>query len=812
MFMEDEEPRTVINLGGNDWLMEHFGPGFGEKDNIPEFYEELVQNVYCWNQATVPGDVYTDLYHAGEIEDPYFGRNEHKIKWVQDYEWWYSHGFKVPSNLKYKKLFINFEGIDYSCKVWLNGKYLGSHEGMMESFRFDVTDIAHITDDDAIFPDNLLLIKLDRPSRNMQMIAGLKNNFSGDYQTGLVPFGIWRDVKLIAVSNSLIENYRLETKLTTNLNDELIANVTVEGDYSTFIKEMNPTSCVVILKNKNQRYSKEIFLTEDNLDGKFACEITIENPKLWWPYELGNPNLYDLQIDLKLNNTICDSISDVVGLREIKMERNPGFSEEESEFDWTFVINNKKMFLRSACWGGQPSFLYGRNSREKYEHLLKLAKEANINNLRIFGWHPPETSDFYKICDELGITVWTNFPFATQVFSNEKKYLEKAYASSKAIVLERRNHPSTIMWMGGEEVFFNKAQSKSHNRELMEKIGDITRSLTNVPYRDASPLSAPSGINMGYKSKESIHANDHYYLSGHLFMEDYYPKLDYCIIPELTAASSPSIETLKKFIPKDELWPMGISWGYHGSNPDILQTLNYEVFGNLCNDNLEMFVEATQIAQGTIYQFALEHYRRCKPHISGVSFCHFITHWPLIKWEVVDYYGNPKISYQFVKRSYSPLLPSAKYLKRRYLPNSEFEAEIWILNDYYKNYKNMKIICQIIKIDNDENLDAFRFYESGLGKVVKEEIVNFDVDENVSKNISSIKWKVDGEIGDKFIVYLKLLDELGAEVADNSYTLLIDDINEAKKIGEKRYNEAVELTKRNGRGYHKYYLDNWDIS
>ena len=75
---------------------------------------------------------------------------------------------------------------------------------------------------------------------------------------------------------------------------------------------------------------------------------------------------------------------------------------------------------------------------------------------------------------------------------------------------------------------------------------------------------------------------------------------------------------------------MGLSWGYHAADIDVLKNLNYEVFGDTRMGSLEEFVEATQISQGTVAQFALEHFRRQKPHVSGVALCHFITNWPII--------------------------------------------------------------------------------------------------------------------------------------------------------------------------------------
>lgn len=239
------------------------------------------------------------------------------------------------------------------------------------------------------------------------------------------------------------------------------------------------------------------------------------------------------------NGTELDRVEDRIGIRTVHMEQNPDFTPEESVYPWTFVINSKRQFLRSACWGGQASFLYGRNSTKKYEHLLTLVKDCNINNLRIFGWHPPEIPTFYRLCDELGITVWTNFTFSTQAFSDDPVFVESASRECVEIVKLRRNHPSNIYWMGGEEVFFTDAHVESGNKGLMEAIGVAIEGYTSVPYGLASPLSNEFGQSMGFKPKESQHANEHYYGGGRSFMEEYYPSLDCSIIPELTAASAP---------------------------------------------------------------------------------------------------------------------------------------------------------------------------------------------------------------------------------------------------------------------------------
>ena len=786
------EGRVVQDFSGLHWKMEKMRVGQGVAEGIHLLKNELSGNDFSWNKARIPGDVYTDLYLAGEVDDPHFGRNMARMKWVQEYEWWYNYAFNVDTALIGKTITLFFEGVDYSCDVWLNTTYLGRHEGMYSSFEFDVTHLLDYTQPHV--PTNLLTIKLDPPPKNQKNVAGAKHNFAGDYLTGLIPFGIWQPVKLIGTDKVKINHYRADYTLQgENVHTTFSADLTAYASHleglSLSVSYKDPTTKAA---SESMCFTQAIQPFETSTSTHF--EFTLTSPKLWWPYELGEPFLYDLEITLHQNGIVLDRLTEKAGIREITMARNPGFTAEEVEFPWTFVINGKPMFLRSACWT-QPSFFYGRNSQERYDFFLSKVKEANINNLRIFGWHPLETKDFYDLCDAYGITVWTNFAFATQEFRSDEPYIDLVSHEVEMSIKARRNHPSLVMFMGGEEVFFSEAHVTSHNRKLMEHLGDITRNTTSIPYGDASPLSSKEGIKMGYAPKESSHANSHYYAAGAIFMEDYYPTLDYCIIPELTAASSPSIESLKKFIPEKELWPMGISFGYHMGDLHVLQNLNYEVFGDTCMDSLENFSESTQIAQGVILQFALEHFRRQKPHVSGVSLCHFNTNWPIIKWDIIDYYGKKKRSYDYVQRSYNPILASLAFKKRRWLPGETFTGELFVVNDYYTSYDDLTYTYEI--------LDANK-------KVLQTETFNVSASPNSATSYASIAYTLGSDLSDRFYITLKL-SQGDTCLSENSYFFLVAD-QEAAKAHAKALFEAMHVERQKyGKGYYRYnpeMLDN----
>lgn len=772
--------------------MQGIRPGQGVKEGFHELASEYQGTFFNWNQGCVPGDVYTDLQRAGEIDDPYFGRNFGRAKWVQEKEWWYVTKFDTPKELEGKRISVCFEGVDYSCEVWCNGIYLGRHEGMFSNFEFDISRIARF--EEWYEGCNILMVKMDPAPRNHRNVMGRKFCMGGDYMPDVITMGIWQPIKIRATGEQRVEKVRIESKL--NGDD---ATVSIDVDISS----KNPKHTKLVLKASLQGENFESETITHEVSAQVAhgtstlpLEISVKDAKLWWPWDMGDQNLYELKLEVEVDGVGQDSYSEVFGIREITMSRNPGFTEDEVENDWTFEINGKRHFLRSTCWSGPPSMLYGRNRNEKYDERLEMVKEANINNLRIFGWHPPEVPYFYELCNRLGITVWTNFCFATQAYKATPEAFPPAVDECVQIVEQRRNHPCAIMFMGGEEVFFSNAHVESDNKYIMQTIGKAVREVTNIPYADASPLSGPFGQEMGYKPKESTHANEHYYGAGHSLMEEYYTELDYCVVPELTAASAPSVESLKKFIPEDELWPMGPSWGYHWADIDILKVLNVEVFGELRCDSLEDFVEATQTAHGIIAQFALEHFRRRKPRVSAVSLCHFMTHMPDIKWGIIDYYGEKKLAFDYVKRAYQPLLVSLEYTKRRWNAGKEFDAGLWIVNDFQRAIAGLKLSWTVT---------------NSKGELCQEQSMDVEVEADSSKEFHRVNWLVEGADKETFVVAMKLTDSQGKVLSENFHTLLVGDQAEAKQYCFDMHKKVTASANSYGKSYYRYFPDMWDF-
>jgi beta-mannosidase len=764
---EPEYGRATLDLSGQKWRMEGIRPGQGEREGFQEYFGETCPSSHNWNGAEVPGDVYTDLWRAGEIDDPHYGRNGLRAKWVMEKEWWYRCKFGVPEDWQGKTVRVMFEGVDYACDVWLNGTHLGRHEGMFSSFDFDVGSLLLCEPNHRA---NGLVVRLDPPPRQYRNVAGRKFAWQGDYWRTLTPIGIWKPVRLEATGPLHLSDVHPVSRIHEDGSATVDVQVEIAGHAPNSERTARVRAMIRGVGFIDGDHEAEVAVPVDGETATAKVSVSIPQARLWWPWELGKPNRYVVEtslIDEKGN--VSDREETTFGIREIRMERNPGYSEEEVLHPWTVVINGKRMFLRSANWGGPPDIFYGRNSSEKYRTLVELAREANLNNLRIFGWHPTEVDEFYDLCDEFGITVWQDLlPLASVRLPEDKEFRDATYAEGIAVIKQLRRHPSLVLLEGGEEMFYG-TQGLEHNADFLVGLGEAIRPYTDLYYVATSPLNWPAMLHqrgLGGK-KDSGHTHFLFYAMGARLMEDYIAEWDYAAIPEFAISSAPNAESIRKFIPPDEVWPPGPSWGYHWADLDVFVALNRQMFGDSRTGSLEEFVAATQMAQGEIFQWGIEHMRRRKPKSSAISICHFITFAPDMKWGIVDYFQVPKRSYEYVQRACQPLLVSLKCDKRRWMSGEVFKTQLWIVNDLHDKFEDCTLSVEV---------------SDGQGKRLAAE--TYAVDEVLPDSSSmreTFQWKVQGKLGDTFRTVATLRAPDGRVLSKNHQVLLIGDQEQARK-------------------------------
>ena len=373
--------------------------------------------------ARVPGSVLAALTEAGAIPDPYFGTNAVVARpLVTEHDWTYWRTFtleKAPEG----RAVLSFDGVCDRMTVELNGRTVGSHQGMFGGPDVDVSQ--------ALRPgENKLVVRLKRalPWRETVVV----NCTYGWHYSQLVPLGIWRGVRL---------RFPLEAELTSPF-------VTVrdarkgEVSYRAEVKgEIAARKLSVTVGTDGKTHAVTVPVTGSVVRLDFA----IPDPRLWWPNGHGEQPLYTLESRLiSADGRVLDVKRSRFGLRDLVF-RNP--SGNGAWYARQAVVNGKPIFLKGANWCTADALL--RVDRARYAAILARAKEQGTNWFRAWGGGLMETDDFYDLCDELGILVMQEWP---SCWDSHRQQPRDALEETVRRTTERlRNHPSLAIWCGGNE-------------------------------------------------------------------------------------------------------------------------------------------------------------------------------------------------------------------------------------------------------------------------------------------------------------------------------------------------------------------------
>ncbi len=289
-----------------------------------------------WYAATVPGTVLTTLVDRGVYPDPYYGLNNLDIpETLNKQDYWYLTEFRAPSATAGKHLTLTFEGINYRAAVWLNGHPLGTITGAFIRGVFDVTGI--------LKPDatNVLAVRVSPPPHpgipQEQSIEGGPGENGGlmcldgptfvategwDWIPGIRDrdTGIWQPVTLRATNEVKIGDPQVVTTLP--LPDRSSAKVEITVPLNDAAE--SPESGMLKAEFENVTITKEVTLkpgeNQVSLTPAEFAQLTVTNPRLWWPNGYGKQELYHLKLTFSANGAISDTRQLHFGIREITYE------------------------------------------------------------------------------------------------------------------------------------------------------------------------------------------------------------------------------------------------------------------------------------------------------------------------------------------------------------------------------------------------------------------------------------------------------------------------------------------------------------
>ncbi|MFC2023768.1 glycoside hydrolase family 2 TIM barrel-domain containing protein [Chloroflexota bacterium] len=741
-------PLRTVELNGEEWWL-----GQAPHDSRPgQAYWQEMEHVGEWLPANVPGNVRADLLRLGRLPDLAFGMQSLSAQWVDDHSWWMVRDFSLDL-ARNERAHLILRGVDYVSDLFLNGQHLGRHEGMFSQQRHSITALAGTENRLAIRILGSRWLPSDRSTRRERALGRLESKLGGlpggsqrrdtlkcqmgfgwDFAPRLRTMGIWDDVRVSVSGPVIICDLATQSEL---LEQAAVLTVHLELDASYSLPvQIRSTLRGETFDGPPLVFEQSVLLSEGK--NHHALKLQVPQPRLWWPWDQGSPHLYSLFIEVLDGSELFDSVSQTVGLRQVEMNNS------------TLCLNGRRIYVRGANWV-PADLLPGRVTKDDYRALLTLARQANMNLLRVWGGGLREKRDFYDLCDRLGILLWQEFPFSCAFlaqFPRSQQYLSLAGSEVAAIVRDLRNHPSVVIWCGGNEF------SPRRNKPLIRVIKQVVATLD--PGRPFLPASPRGGDRHNWDVW-------HHFEPPSTYRQD-----QSAFASEFGLQSPPDTELLGRFLPDDELWPPGPSWHHHGAGlqklaryawPHLPGAGAQNVVGK-ASQGLEESVAASQRAHAHALQIAIEHYRRRKDRGHGGAIVWQLNEpWPAVSWALLAYPRQPKPAYDMVRRLFSPVLISLDYPLERYRAGSHFSADVWAIHDGSEPLSGCTLEILLLDVD---------------GTPLERELCLVDVAGDSAQVVDHVQWTLPRSGGWHVACKLALGDQI---LSTNQYDLSVfDDI------------------------------------
>jgi len=618
-----------------------------------------------WLEALVPGCIHTDLLRHRLIPDPFWGRNELDLQWIEQKDWSYRCAFQADAAfLRQEVIELVAEGLDTVARVRLNGKSVGASENMFLGHRFDISR--------ALRPgNNLLEIHFGSPMKYIRrQLAAEKEplvewndpvgggsrlrkqgcSFGWDWGPRFATCGIWLPIRLEAWSKDRIDSVRVVQQHGPR-GVELLFHPALarKGD-----------------KGGNRGAQPRISGTV-SLAGKIVAEVRenralIRNPELWWPNGLGAQPLYTVTLELRdAAGNLLDSWTKRIGLRTIALDRH----RDKFGETFQFAVNGRVIFAKGANWVPAHAFLTEADPA-RYDDLLTSAADANMNMIRAWGGNVYEKELFYDLCDEKGLLVWQDFMFACALYPGDRPFLEQVRAEADYQVRRLAHHASLALWCGNNEIeqmpeeILKTPKRKKAYEDIFHRIlpAAVKRHDGVTPYWPCSPHN-PEGYEKGHNNERA--GDSHFWDVWHARKPvKTYEQKNFRFCSEFGMQSYSSPEVAATFCRPEDFNAFGPEMENHQKNGAGNQIImDYVSRLYRFPKDFASLSYLSQLNQAYCMKVGVEHFRRSMPRTMGALYWQLNDCWPVASWSSIEFGGLWKALHYEAKRFFAPLLVSA---------------------------------------------------------------------------------------------------------------------------------------------------------
>jgi beta-glucuronidase len=378
---------------------------------------------------------------------------------------WYERTFDLPWGWATRRVLLRFGSVNYHATVWLNDEKLGEHEGGHLPF---VLDASHVVRAEK----NRLVVRAEgelRPDRvppgnvPKDPADGFANHQYPDGAFDFFPYvGIQRPVLLFTLPDDPIVDATVTTELSgTTARLRVVLEARSDGARA---------------RATLTGFDSEIVAEAALENGRATLELEVPNARLWAP---GEPNLYELALELVRGENVKDRVTLAVGLRTIAVDGS------------RLLINGRPVYLRG--FGRHEDFpIAGRG----------LVPPVIIKDYALMDWigansfrttHYPYSDEMLDLADRLGFLVIAETP-AVGLFFEEtglERRLALCRAFTRELVLRDKNHPSVVAWSLANEPHSRRPEARGFFENLIDLTRelDATRPVTLVSYVGAEETS-----------------------------------------------------------------------------------------------------------------------------------------------------------------------------------------------------------------------------------------------------------------------------------------------------------------------------------
>jgi beta-mannosidase len=653
-----------------------------------ELYLEQFTNPIA-DSITIPSTVHSAI--IAKTRHPFIGNNENRMQWITETDWTYKTQFKVDRNtLKKEYINLNFEGIDTYASISLNGVTILETDNAFLHWKTDVKPYLKEENELLIAIKSPLPIEEEKaaanpytlPVGNRVYTRKAQFQYGWDWGPKLNTMGIIKPVYLEAYDHFKIEDVYIKQ----NYIQDSIANLTAQIKLSQPITEQ----LTYQVKVNDSLYPIKITdsLLASDVNATQEVHFEISNPQLWWPHNIGEPYLYEIEVLVLKDGKLIDSKKLQRGIRTIELVNEP----DDLGTSFYFKVNGVPVYMKGANYIPQNS-MQDLVTDQHYEELLSDAVDANMNMLRIWGGGSYENDVFYEKCDEKGILVWQDFMFACAMYPGDDRFRESVTQEITQQITRLRNHSSIALWCGNNETSeawknwgWQNGRPQAERDSIWEDYRAVFQiampkyvsELTKEPYWESTPKLGRG--NPRYEFEGDAHDwrvwHDAYPFEH---FEEHVPRF----MSEFGFQSHPSYETIQ-YINKDgSLNIHSVDYASHQKHErgnELIQEYMARDFPVPTSD--EDYVYVSQLLQAYGMSKGFQAHRRARPYNMGTLFWQLNDCWPAVSWSSIDYFGNWKALHYQAKRDFENLLIS-NYIKDSVLHSYVVNDD---LNDLTSDY------------------------------------------------------------------------------------------------------------------------------